>query len=173
MRSVAPDSPGRAASQNSWSVVKREADRGQLRDDHRPHHPDREGEQQRRNRDPQVAPGDGSAVVPRTPCPPAASPRCDRGPMRADVLGLVDRLHLREARAACSSACAGGRRAPCCGSRDASRRSATATRRNSSMKQLVQMPVRSLSTPKAIGSTKPPSPPIMPTRPPTAPTWSG
>jgi hypothetical protein len=31
------------------------------------------------------------------------------------------------------------------------------------MKQLVQMPVRSFSTPKAIGRTKPPRPPIMPT----------
>ena len=41
------------------------------------------------------------------------------------------------------------------------------------MKQLVQMPVRSLSTPKAIGSTKPPRPPIMPTRPPTEPTLLG
>ena len=41
------------------------------------------------------------------------------------------------------------------------------------MKQLVQMPVRSLSAPKAIGRTKPPRPPIMPTRPPTAPTLFG
>ena len=41
------------------------------------------------------------------------------------------------------------------------------------MKQLVQMPVRSLSAPKAIGSTKPPRPPTMPTRPPTAPTLFG
>ena len=47
------------------------------------------------------------------------------------------------------------------------------TSRNSSMKQLVQTPVRSLSAPNAIGSTKPPSPPIMPTRPPTAPTCFG
>ena len=38
------------------------------------------------------------------------------------------------------------------------------------MKQLDQTPVRSLSAPKAIGRTKPPRPPIMPTRPPTAPT---
>ena len=41
------------------------------------------------------------------------------------------------------------------------------------MKQLVQTPVRSFSAPNAIGSTKPPSPPIMPTRPPTAPTLFG
>ena len=51
--------------------------------------------------------------------------------------------------------------------------SAPVTRTNSSMKQLVQMPVRSLSAPNAIGSTKPPSPPIMPTRPPTEPTLFG
>jgi hypothetical protein len=41
--------------------------------------------------------------------------------------------------------------------------------KNSSMKQLVHMPVRSFSTPNAIGSTKPPRPPIMPTKPPTEP----
>jgi hypothetical protein len=46
----------------------------------------------------------------------------------------------------------------------------TAAMRNSSMKQLVQSPVRSFIRPKAIGSTKPPSPPIMPTTPPTGPT---
>ena len=49
----------------------------------------------------------------------------------------------------------------------------TATTRNSSMKLLVQTPVRSISAPKAIGSTNPPRPPIMPTRPPTAPTFFG
>src|SRR3546814_9480298 len=44
-----------------------EADGGQSRDHHRPHHPHREGEQQRRDRDPQVAPGDAAAlVVPRS-----------------------------------------------------------------------------------------------------------
>src|SRR5690606_29765854 len=43
----------------------------------------------------------------------------------------------------------------------------------SSMKQLDQIPVTSLSAPKTIGKMKPPSPPIMPTRPPTAPTLCG
>ncbi|CEG07061.1 hypothetical protein BN961_00442 [Afipia felis] len=51
--------------------------------------------------------------------------------------------------------------------------SETVTMRNSSMKQLVHSPVRSFSAPKAIGSTKPPRPPIMPTRPPTTPTLLG
>src|SRR5262249_1273525 len=48
---------------------------------------------------------------------------------------------------------------------------AVPTSANSSMKQLVHKPVRSSSAPKAIGSTKPPRPPIMPTRPPTEPTF--
>ena len=46
----------------------------------------------------------------------------------------------------------------------------TAMMAKSSMKQLCQRPVVSLSQPKTIGITKPPRPPIMPTTPPTAPT---
>ena len=48
--------------------------------------------------------------------------------------------------------------------------SATATSANSTMKQLVQIPVRSLTAPNTIGRTKPPRPPTSPTRPPTEPT---
>ena len=44
---------------------------------------------------------------------------------------------------------------------------------SNALAQLVATPVRSLSAPKAIGSTNPPRPPIMPTRPPTAPTFFG
>ena len=74
MRSVAPDRPGSAASQKSWSVVKVKPTSGQLGDDHRPDQPDREGEQQRRDRDPEVAPRDRAApCLPRTPGPPGAS----------------------------------------------------------------------------------------------------
>ena len=77
-------------------VGELEADRRQLGDHHRPHHPDHEGQQQRRNRDPQIAPGDGAALA-------LPERRILRFPFRqhvsgedADVLLLVDRLHFRE-----------------------------------------------------------------------------
>ena len=50
---------------------------------------------------------------------------------------------------------------------------ATPTRAKSSMKQLVHTPMRSFITPKQIGRMNPPSPPIIPTSPPTEPTCSG
>ncbi len=65
-----------------------EADRGQLRDHHRPHHPDRERQQQ--------APGSRSRdcggqwrahACPRTPGLPAASRRCRCGPSLPACLG--------------------------------------------------------------------------------------
>ncbi len=56
-----------------------EADRRQLRDHDRPHHPDREGEQQAGDRDPEVAPRDGAALLlPEGLHPRAASPRWRR-----------------------------------------------------------------------------------------------
>ena len=52
-------------------------------------------------------------------------------------------------------------------------RSATRTIPNKRAKQLVQIPVRSSKTPNEIGKMNPPKPPIIPTKPPTEPMWSG
>ena len=73
-----------------------EADRGQLGHHHRPHHPHGEREQQRGDGDEQVAAGDGAAL--RLPellvlGPPVLD---QMRAQHADVLGLVDLLHLRQ-----------------------------------------------------------------------------
>ena len=60
MRKVAPDRPGQRREPEQLIGRELEADRRQLGDDDRPHHPDREGEQQRRDRDPEIAPCDGA-----------------------------------------------------------------------------------------------------------------
>ena len=86
---------------------------------------------------------------------------------------LVDAAASRAARGKLGPGFLGGRRAPSARMAKCIHSSDTTTMANSSMKQRVQMPVRSSSTPKAIGRTKPPRPPIMPTRPPTAPTLLG
>ena len=71
-----------------------EADRRQLGDDDRPHHPDGEGQQQRRDRDPQIAPRDRAArLLPERLVlgPPVLERRAGE---LADMLGPVDLLHL-------------------------------------------------------------------------------
>ena len=95
----------------------------------------------------------------------------DRAGQRADVLGLVDLLHFGKLgkllqRFADDAALhlADRQVHPDERTRDEHEQQHEAARPDAG--QVV-------STPKAIGSTKPPSPPIMPTRPPTAPTWLG
>ena len=136
MRSVAPERPGSAASQNSWSVVNAEADRRQLGDDDRPHHPDREGQQQA---------GIEIQRLRRAIARPVRLPELRvLGPpvlvstvagQRADVRRLVDRLHLGQF-GQLLPAPRRRRRAPSAGWRHASRPARPATSRNSSMKQL-------------------------------------
>ena len=90
MRSVAPEIPGKRREPEELVGGEVEPDRRQLGDDHRPDLPDREGQQQRRDRDPEIAPGDGSPRwLPRTPCPPDASPAGPRrtGRRRARACG--------------------------------------------------------------------------------------
>ena len=76
MRSVAPERPGSAASQNSWSVVKLKPIAGSLATttDHTIHTANDSSSAGIEIQ--QIAPGDGApAVRPRTPGPRAASPR--------------------------------------------------------------------------------------------------
>ena len=78
MRSVAPDSPGSAASQNSWSVVKVKPIAGSLATTtdqtiQTANESSSAGIEIQRLRRAIARPG----RLPRTPCPPAASPRSD------------------------------------------------------------------------------------------------
>ena len=172
MRSVAPDSPGSAASQNSWSVVKVKPIAGSLATT--------------TDQTIQTAKESSSAgieiqqVAPRDrPARRAAqnslssgrqsSIRC--GPEHADVLGLVDLLHLGQLGQLLELLAVAALLHRADGEVHPDQRDAEMT--NSTMKQLCQTPVRSFSTPKAIGRTKPPRPPTRPTTPPTAPTWFG
>ena len=97
----------------------------------------------------QVAPGDARArSLPRTPCPPAASPRCSCAAKRADMLRLVDLLHLGQLgellELLADSARSMLRIARCIQTSASAGRAGTAA-----MKQLCQMPVRSLSAPNS------------------------
>ena len=171
MRSVAPDRPGMAASQNSWSVRELKPTAGSLATT--------------TDQTIQTAKASSSAGIEiqrlrRAIARPFSS-------QKAWSSGFQSFSTWPDSAPTCFSSwigCISGN----CGSFSSPGASASRSMRwmarciqiseppairNSSMKQLVQMPVRSLSTPKAIGSTKPPRPPIMPTRPPTEPTLSG
>ena len=174
MRSVAPDRPGSAASQNSWSVVKLKPTAGSLATTtdqtiQTANDSSSAGIEIQRLRRAMARPG----LVPELRVLRAASPSISMRPsapivLRGSWIGCIS-----GSSGSLSSAVPGASRSMLADREvhpdERDRRRAT----NSSMKQLVQMPVRSLSTPKAIGSTKPPRPPIMPTRPPTAPTLFG
>ena len=76
-----------------------EADQLQLGDDHRPDHPDREGQQQVRDRNPQVAAWRSSCRWrPRTRDPPGASRSADVG-VGTEAIGLSLRVSRRPRRA--------------------------------------------------------------------------
>ena len=95
MRSVAPESPGSAASQNSWSVVKLKPIAGSLATttDHTIHTANESSSAGIEIQ--QVAPGDACGPLHSQKSLSSgrqSSMRC--GPQRADVLRLVDLLHL-------------------------------------------------------------------------------
>ncbi len=93
MRSVAPDMPGSAASQNSWSVVNLKPTAGSLATTTDHTIQTAKDEQQRRDRDPEVAPGDGAARCrPRTALSSGRQSVRTRARQRADMLRLVDLL---------------------------------------------------------------------------------
>ena len=137
MRSVAPERPGSAASQNSWSVVNLKPIDGSLATTTDQTIQTANESSSAGIEIQQVAPRDGApGASPRTPCPPAASPRWMRAGQRADVLGLVDLLHLGQF-GQLARAPRRRRRAPCARMARCIQTSATpTTSRNSSMKQL-------------------------------------
>ena len=169
MRSVAPESPGSAASQNSCSVVNLKPTLGSLaittlHTIQTAKASSRLGMEIQRLRVAMALPfvrqnsvssGRQSSIA----CPLAAL----AGGWIGCISGSSGKASMASALAPRSIA----RIEKCIHSSD------TVTMPNSSAKQLVHTPVRSVRAPKAIGSTKPPTPPIMPTRPPTAPTFFG
>ena len=164
--------PGSAASQNSSVGGELEADRGQLRDHHRPDLPDRERQQQRRDRNPEIAPRDRRALVVSQKVLSSGRQSVRTAPDSAPTCSGLWISCISGSSGSFFSASPTTPRSIC---RIAMciQTSEPVTSRNSSMKQLVHRPVRSTSAPNAIGSTKPPRPPIMPTSPPTAPTLFG
>ncbi len=166
MRSVAPESPGRAASQNSWSVVKLKPTSGSLATttDHTCHtakESRRAGIEiqrlRRAMRRPVLSQNAGSSGRQSLRVCPICGATTGLGkPNISGNGGSFARTSPAVPRSMC-------RMLMCV------HRSATATRTNNAMKQLVHRPVRSKRTPNRIVRRKPPSPPIMPTRPPTEP----
>ena len=177
MRSVAPDRPGRAASQNSWSVEYVNPIDGSLATTtdqtiHTANESSSEGMEiirlRRAMARPLVRQNSASSGRQSRSTAPDIAPMvagsltaglCSSGLWISSISG-----NSGSRSGAATAARSMWRMATCIHT------SAVTEIANSSMKQLCHTPVRSLARPNRIGSTNPPSPPIRPTMPPTEPT---